>query len=70
MRLVPLLTSTIHYGMFDASGTLPMWMSFDHRVLDGATAARALAKMEEVLLDVIIKEINELNESAELRRVA
>jgi pyruvate/2-oxoglutarate dehydrogenase complex dihydrolipoamide acyltransferase (E2) component len=56
--------------MFDASGTLPMWMSFDHRVLDGATAARALAKMEEVLLDVIIKEINELNESAELRRVA
>src|SRR5262249_6176689 len=37
-HLVPLLTSTIHYGLFDPSGAVDMRLSFDHRVLDGATA--------------------------------
>jgi hypothetical protein len=56
LHLVILLTSTLHYGMFDPTGGLQMRLSFDHRVLDGATAARALEDLETVLLDEILHE--------------
>jgi hypothetical protein len=56
LHMVPLLTSTLHYGMFDASGRLAVRLSFDHRVFDGATAAHALADMEEVLLGSVVEE--------------
>jgi hypothetical protein len=59
LHIIPLLTSTIHYGLFDDAGHLDMRMSFDHRVLDGATAARALIQMEEVLLTHIVKEVEQ-----------
>jgi hypothetical protein len=61
LTLVPLLTSTVHYGLFDAHGSLDMRLSFDHRVLDGATAAQALADMENVLLNEILDEIRTLS---------
>jgi len=61
LRLIPVLTSTIHYGMFDAAGTLEMRLSFDHRVLDGATAAQSLVDMESVLLNEILDEVRSLN---------
>jgi hypothetical protein len=60
LNLVPLLTSTIHYGMFNADGVLEMRLSFDHRVFDGATAAGALAEMEVVLSADIIAECRNL----------
>lgn len=53
---VPLGTSQLHYGMFDATGGLEMRMTFDHRVLDGATAARALEDLETALLNEIVPE--------------
>lgn len=56
LHLVPLLTTTLHYGMFDAIGGIDMRLSFDHRVLDGATAAQALADLEAVLLGEILQE--------------
>lgn len=56
LHVTPLLTSQIHYGMFDEAGGLDMRLSFDHRVLDGVTAARALADLESVLLGEIIDE--------------
>jgi hypothetical protein len=56
----PLLTSQIHYGTFDAAGCVEMRLSFDHRVLDGATAAGALADMEGALLGEITQECREL----------
>lgn len=56
LHLVPLLTSTLHYGMFDAAGGIPMRLSFDHRVLDGTTAARVLADLEGVLLGEVLQE--------------
>ncbi len=59
-HLVPLLTSQIHYGMFDPAGGVEMRLSFDHRVLDGATAAGALADMEGVLLGEITQECAEV----------
>ena len=55
-RMVPLLTTTVHYGMFDAEGQVALRLSFDHRVIDGCTAANALAEMEEVLLGQILHE--------------
>jgi hypothetical protein len=56
LHLVTLLTSTLHYGMLDPTGGLEMRLSFDHRVLDGATAARALEDLETVLLGEILHE--------------
>ena len=58
-HLVPLLTSQLHYGMFDPAGGLEMRLSFDHRVLDGATAARGLADLEGVLLGEMVRECTE-----------
>lgn len=56
LHLVPLLTSTLHYGMFSPAGAIDMRLTFDHRVLDGATAAQALADLEGVLLGEILQE--------------
>ena len=47
LAMATLLTSTLHFGLFDEQGSLPMRMTFDHRVLDEApVAARALVEME------------------------
>lgn len=63
IQVVPLLTSLIHYGMFDDAGRLDMRMSFDHRVLDGATAATALASLEVVLNQEILPELIQMSRS-------
>ena len=55
--MTTLLTSTLHYGLFDDRGILPMRMTFDHRVLDGGVAARALVGLEEVLMTEILQEL-------------
>jgi hypothetical protein len=56
LHLLPLLTSTLFYGLFDSSGNLQVRLSFDHRVLDGATAAAALAELEAMLVGPILEE--------------
>jgi hypothetical protein len=56
LHMVPLLTSTLHYGMFETTGRLAVRLSFDHRVFDGATAARTLADLEGALLGPILAE--------------
>jgi hypothetical protein len=60
-HLLPLLSSQLHYGMFDRAGGLEMRLSFDHRVLDGATAARGLADLEDVLLGEMVRECTKSN---------
>jgi hypothetical protein len=55
-HLPPILTSELHYGMLDPSGAVEMRLTFDHRVLDGATAAEALGELEGVLLGPILQE--------------
>jgi hypothetical protein len=60
-HMVPLLTAQLHYGIFDESGRLAMRLSFDHRVIDGAAAAQALADMEDVLLNEILQECRGTN---------
>ena len=57
VTLMPLVTSTLHYGMFDDRGILPMRITFDHRVCDGAIIARALVELETTLKTTILEEI-------------
>jgi hypothetical protein len=60
LNLVPLLTTTLHYGLFDEKGCLDVRLAFDHRVLDGALAAEALFQLETVLLGQILDEVRAL----------
>ena len=51
------LTSTLNYGVIAADGTTDVRVVYDHRVTDGATVARALARLEEVLNTTIRDEL-------------
>ncbi len=57
VNLFPLLSSQIHYGMLDKEGNLDVRLTFDHRVLDGANAARALAELENALNTAVLGEL-------------
>ena len=63
------LTSTLNYGPIDAEGGINMRLVYDHRVLDGATVARALARLEEVLTNESVAELEQLDAAA-LRKSA
>ena len=52
------LTSTLNYGVFAPDGSLDVRLVYDHRVMDGATVARALARLEEVLNTSIRDELS------------
>lgn len=54
------LTSTLNYGPIAKDGTVNVRVVYDHRVLDGATVARALARLEEVLNTDIVEELRSL----------
>ena len=60
LHLLSLVTCTLHYGLLDAEGCLDVRLTFDHRVLDGAPAARALADLESVLSNEIVAEVRAL----------
>jgi hypothetical protein len=64
VHVASLLTTLLHFGMFDSSGGLEVRLSFDHRVLDGATAAQTLADLEQVLLDEIVHECTRFSQNA------
>lgn len=57
LSLIPVLTSSLHYGMFDENGRLDMRVSWDHRVMDGATVARVLKDFEAVLNGEMVREV-------------
>jgi len=44
-----LMTTALNYGVIADDGAVDVRLIYDHRVLDGATVARALAELEEVL---------------------
>jgi hypothetical protein len=43
------ITSTLNYGVIDEDGTVTVRIIYDHRVMDGAIVARALALLEEIM---------------------
>ena len=54
---VPCLLS---YGPADADGNVVVRLCFDHRIFDGALAARALTRLDQVLNSSILAELREL----------
>lgn len=57
------LTSLLHYGAIEPTGKVSLRLTFDHRVLDGAAAARALNETEEILKTAILAELHALSRS-------
>lgn len=57
VSLIPILTSAMHYGLFERNGQLPMRITWDHRVMDGATVARVLVDLETVLNHEMVREL-------------
>lgn len=60
LNLISPLTSSLNYGLFTPDFSLPVRVHFDHRVLDGAPVARALAELEEVMNTAILDELRSL----------
>ncbi len=57
LYLLSPLTTTLNYGAVAEDGSVDVRLLFDHRVLDGATIARALGNMERVLNGEILAEL-------------
>jgi hypothetical protein len=53
------LTTTLNYGVIQEDGNVPVRIIYDHRVMDGATVARALALLEHTLNHEILGELLE-----------
>jgi hypothetical protein len=51
------LTTTLTYGVIGEDGLVQARVIYDHRVMDGATVARALGRLEEVLNREILGEL-------------
>lgn len=56
-HLIPVLTTTLHYGLFDERGQLDVRLSWDHRVMDGATVGRVLTDLESMLNRDMVREL-------------
>ncbi len=54
------LTTALNYGVIDADGGVDVRIIYDHRVMDGATVARALQDLDRVLQCEILAELRYL----------
>lgn len=54
------LTTLLNYGFITSDGNVNVRIIYDHRVLDGATVARALASLEKTLNGPIVDELKSL----------
>jgi hypothetical protein len=62
-----LLTTTLNYGVIEPDGGVDVRITYDHRVMDGATVARALADLDRVLHTDILAELRALAGQAPAR---
>ena len=60
LHLLSPLSTTLNYGAFEEDGSLDVRLVYDHRVIDGANVARAMAALEEVLNGEILEELQAL----------
>jgi hypothetical protein len=58
--LTPASTS-LNYGVVNADGSLVVRLTYDHRVIDGGTAARTLLETENVLKGQILDELRPMS---------
>lgn len=56
------LTTLLNYGVISSDGDVTVRIIYDHRVMDGATVARALARLEEILNTVVAEELRSLEQ--------
>jgi pyruvate/2-oxoglutarate dehydrogenase complex dihydrolipoamide acyltransferase (E2) component len=54
------MTGSLNYGLIAEDGSVTVRIIYDHRVLDGATVARALARLEQILNTAILEELKSL----------
>lgn len=54
------LTTLLNYGPIDDEGSVNVRILYDHRVMDGATVARALVRFEEILNGPVVEELRSL----------
>ncbi|HND53961.1 MAG TPA: 2-oxo acid dehydrogenase subunit E2, partial [Pirellulaceae bacterium] len=57
LNIISPVATTINYGTFEPDGKIDVRLTYDHRVLDGATVARAMVALEEVLCNEIYLEL-------------
>jgi hypothetical protein len=67
LNLIGPLTTSLNTGPIRPDGTADVRLHFDHRVLDGMPAARALAELEEVLRTDIAAELRATAEQPAVR---
>jgi pyruvate/2-oxoglutarate dehydrogenase complex dihydrolipoamide acyltransferase (E2) component len=54
------LTTLLNYGPIDPDGGVNVRILYDHRVMDGATVARALERFEAILSGAVAEEVRAL----------
>ncbi len=57
VHLLTPTTTGLTYGPIQRDGSLVVRLTYDHRVLDGCDAARALAEVEEALCGELLLEV-------------
>jgi pyruvate/2-oxoglutarate dehydrogenase complex dihydrolipoamide acyltransferase (E2) component len=60
VNLIGPVTTSLNCGVIQPDGTMMLRLHFDHRVLDGMSAARALTALEETLNDEIVAELSQM----------
>jgi len=63
LHILSPLTTTLNYGVFEPDGSIDVRLAYDHRVLDGAEVARAMAALEDVLQHEILDELWAISDS-------
>jgi hypothetical protein len=64
-NLIAPVPLTLNYGLMADDGSMDVRLHFDHRVLDGMPAARALADLEHELQTAIVDELHAMTAPAE-----
>ena len=64
------LTFVLNYGVIDDEGNVNVRLIYDHRVLDGATVARALLAIEEAMNGQVADELTAARSGRSARPVA
>jgi hypothetical protein len=64
LSLLTPVSTGINYGVLNADGSLDVRLTYDHRVIDGGTAARALLETEAALNGQILNELHQLSATA------